>query len=44
MSKTLGKRAFIETKGWRHRAALKIKQRRINRRREDKSWKQASEN
>ena len=44
MSKTLGKRAFIETKGWRHRAALKIKQRRINRRREDKSWKQVSEN
>jgi len=43
MSKTLGKHAFIETKGWRHRAALKIKQRRINRRREAKDWKQTSE-
>lgn len=42
MSKTLGKHAFTETKGWRYRAALKIKQRRINRRREEKSWKQAS--
>ena len=40
MAKTLGKYAFIETKGWRHRAILKLKQRRSNRRREEKSWRQ----